>query len=544
MTLRATNFNAYLCICSGIMLGIAFPPFQTGVFAAVGFVPFLVALQSAKSYGQAFRYTYLTFFVLNLLTLYWPGGFVHGKDGYLMISGILLLLAHPLFFYVPVAGWMFINRSIGLTAALIAFPFLWTGFEYLHSITEIAFPWLIVGNTQTYNLAAIQFASITGVYGISFWLLWLNVLAFVLYTNIASRRWIPISSPPIFMAVVIVVLYVLPKLQGNRLLREAALTPSDSTIRVGVIQPNIDPFEKWQGHAHRQVEILQEQTAEIAKDSVDLVVWPETAIPFYILRPEYLELLQGIHTQLDTNGMALLTGFPDMEIYYDPRLAQRSSKTAANGQRYDSFNSSMLLLPNVISVQKYSKIRLVPFAERVPFAETLSFLNAMQWNFGLGGWGVGRNLTVFEMQTERIPIARFSNLICYESIYPGFVAEFVRRGAQFLTIITNDSWWGNTSGAYQHNQYAVLRAIENRRWIVRCANGGISCFISPHGRILSPTQMFTQRTIAAGIALRSDLTFYTEHGDWFAQTCLVGALFFLVASVGSRFYRYVRTNAQ
>jgi apolipoprotein N-acyltransferase len=238
----------------------------------------------------------------------------------------------------------------------------------------------------------------------------------------------------------------------------------------------------------------------------------------------------------------LFTGVPDIRYYQPGEIIPGSSKVAANGQRYETFNSSMLLQPNVAEIQKYAKILLVPFAERVPFSEELSFLNAMKWNFGLGGWGIGRDTTVFQFHAKNIPEVRFSNMICYESVYPGFVASFVRKGAQFLTVITNDSWWGNTSGARQHEQYAVVRAVENRRWIARCANGGISCFIDPFGHTMQPTEMYTQSTIVENIELRNDLTFYSRHGDWLAESCLVLSLFFLTAAFGKKVYYNIRSK--
>jgi apolipoprotein N-acyltransferase len=211
---------------------------------------------------------------------------------------------------------------------------------------------------------------------------------------------------------------------------------------------------------------------------------------------------------------------------------------------YNSWNSSILLQPNDDTIQKYSKIKLVPFAERVPWSDVLSFMNAMYWNFGLGGWAVGEDTTVFQFKTRNTTSVFFSNLICYESIYPGFTSEFVRKGAQFLTIITNDSWWGNTSGAYQHKQYAIFRAIENRRWIARCANGGISCFIDPFGRVVESSELFTQKILYGNIVPNNVLTFYSQHGDWFAESCLIVSLLALMACVGKIFYFKIRKEQE
>src|SRR5713226_2677352 len=159
----------------GLMLGFAFPPFPLGIFAAFAFVPFFIVFENIETHGKAFRASYLVFFILNLIAVSWAGGFVHGKDPYLMTAGTALVLGHPFFMYVPVFVFTMVRKYFGFKRAVYLFPFIWIGFEYLHSITQFAFPWLVLGNTQTYNLPAIQFASITGVYGVSFWLLWINV---------------------------------------------------------------------------------------------------------------------------------------------------------------------------------------------------------------------------------------------------------------------------------------------------------------------------------------------------------------------------------
>jgi apolipoprotein N-acyltransferase len=131
--------------------------------------------------------------------------------------------------------------------------------------------------------------------------------------------------------------------------------------------------------------------------------------------------------------------------------------------------------------------------------------------------------------------ARFNTLICYESTYPGFVATFVRKGAEFITLITIDSWWDHMSGAYQHQQMAIFRAIENRRWIARCAVGGISCYIDPYGRVYDATELFTQSVLCRQIERRAGLSFYTRHGDWLGDISFWVALILVAAAMGQGF---------
>ncbi|MBI1807536.1 MAG: apolipoprotein N-acyltransferase [Ignavibacteria bacterium] len=537
--LQSSRRRIFLATLSGVMLGCSFPPIPSGILAVCCFVPFLILFDSLIEYGEVVRYSYLTFFIFNVIALYWTGGFTHAKDIYLMLAGGMLLLVHPFFFSVPIVALMFIRRHLGIGVALMAFPLVWVSFEYLHSLFEIGFPWLTVGNTQTYDLSVVQIASYTGVYGISFWLTVLNVLGHFLYSKLAGKKWKISSLQSVATLLAFVSLYALPRVYGDHVLVSSP-SPVDTKINVGCIQPNIDPFEKWQGNAEMQLGVLQHLTKEGAQKQVDLLLWPETAVPFYILHPNNRQYLYLIKNQVDSLGINLLTGIPDVIFYHEGDPFPRSSKISPSGQRYDTFNSSILIEPHRNEIQKYAKIILVPFAERVPFSEALSFLNAMQWNFGLGGWAHGKDTTVFHFKTAHGDSISFSNMVCYESVYPGLVAAFVRRGAQFLTVITNDSWWGNTSGTYQHVQFGVLRAIENHRWVIQCANGGISCIIDPFGHILQRTEMYTQAALVGTIEPQVEVTFYTMHGDWLAELTMLLSVFLLAASLGRKFYNQVR----
>jgi apolipoprotein N-acyltransferase len=180
-------------------------------------------------------------------------------------------------------------------------------------------------------------------------------------------------------------------------------------------------------------------------------------------------------------------------------------------------------------------MRLVPFAERIPYANKVPFLiEPLRWGVGISNWGLASDSTVFESRKFN---SKFLSMVCYESIFPEFIAHFVDKGAEFLVFITNDSWWGNTSGARQHNQYSIIRAIENRRWVVRCANGGISSFVDPLGRMYDQTQMYTQAYISHQIEPLKTKTFYSNHGDWIARICAsITAVIFLF-SIGYGLYR-------
>ncbi len=529
----------FLAALFGLMLGLSYPPFPTGFLAFFAFTPLFALIESTEQPGQVFRLSYAGFFIFNLITLYWPGGFVHGKDLYLMTAGASLLIAHPLFFFIPVYLFTAARKRLGFETSLLLFPVFWVSFEYVHSVTQLAFPWLLLGNTQSYDLSALQFSSLTGVYGVSFWIVSINVLSYSIYANLRRKRWqLADWKPPIAIAGV-VVLYLLPKLYGHEVLKNYSDAGSPS-VRIGIVQPNIDPFEKWEGKPDPQLSILQGMTADVARSRPDLILWPETAVPYYLSEPRHSVQLAMIKQQVDTLNVNLLTGVPEIVRYPDQASAPLGSKAFSDGTAYETFNACMLFTPDSGEIQKYAKMLLVPFAERVPFSDLLTGLNAAKWNFGLGGWNVGRSQTLFAINLAGKSTGgreiKFSTLICYESIFPGFVAGFVREGAEFLTVITNDSWWGNTSGPYQHIEIGILRAIENRRWVVQCSNGGISGFVDPSGHLHEATTMFARGVAVADIAAHKELTFYTTFGDWFAQICSIITLLLMLGFFGKYVY--------
>jgi apolipoprotein N-acyltransferase len=528
----------------GLLLGLSYPPLPLGILAAIAFVPLFVVLDKVDGYWKSLRYAYGYFFIFNLITLYWPGGFVHGKDMFLMLAGLGVILFHPVFFLISILPFVFLKKRFGAQAAVLTFPFIWVSFEYLHSLSEYSFPWVLLGSTQTYNLAAIQFASFTGVYGISFWLMCINVTFYVLYATVVRRQWKVRSAAVLSSLAGIVLLHVAPQVYGTIVLNNAERTAdkSSESLTIALVQPNIDPFDKWTCPPEEQIRIQDSMTVYAAKQGVNLVIWPETAIPTYILHPLHANEFRKIRRIVDTLGVNLLSGIPDIYYYPEGNTIPKSAMKSVGGRSYDSYNSTMLLTPGSEFIQKYHKIHLVPFAERVPYSELLSFMNAMKWNFGLGGWGIGRDTTIFHIQDKRGREYHFSNAICFESIYPGFVAEFVKKGAEFITVTTNDSWWGNTSGVYQHQQLAVLRAVENRRWVVQCSNGGISCFVDPLGYISHGSTFNTRNVVIGKIQPSDEMTFYTLHGDWFAEACLMISACFIVAAAGKKMYLSIRAR--
>lgn len=553
------RYNLLISFLSGIILGFSFPPFQFGIIACLGFIPLFILFENLHGYGKIFKYTYFTFVIFNLISNYWVGGWSNEVDIFLMLSGVVLILIHPFFFTVPFLFLHFIRKNIGDRVAIFSFPFLWIAFEYLHSLGELSYPWLILGNTQTYDIYRIQYIIYTGVYGISFWIVSVNVLLYILYSKIINNIWDVISWESISFTLLIIGFFILPNISSWLIMKDEI--HSHKKLKISILQPNIDPWEKWKkSNPFEQVEILLEMTSDADKKyNPDIIIWPETAIPYYLRQSYYLTDYKKIKNLIDSLDLNLISGFADFKFYRpDEEIPKSSKKGKLTGQHYDSFNSILFLQTHYDSLQIYHKMKLVPFSERIPYLDLYPFLiNVLEWGVGISNWAIGRDSTIFCMKSieeKNAQINKFSNpspkgcltkfwaMVCFESIYPGFVAAFVNKGAEFLVIVTNDSWFGNSSGPYQHNQFAVLRAIENRRAIARCANGGISSFIDPYGRILEKSKMFVKTTLDNEIEVRNDLTFYTRYGDVFALSLTYLAALLIIISAVNKIRRKIKSR--
>ena len=220
----------------------------------------------------------------------------------------------------------------------------------------------------------------------------------------------------------------------------------------------------------------------------------------------------------------LLSGIESYSIY-DTAKTETARYDQKSGTYFDVFNAAVLI-ENSAKLQFYHKSKLVPGVEQTPFSNSLSFLKPLFSAFGgsSGSYGKQSEPSVFYSQSGIGAAA----VICYESIWGEYVADYIKKDAQFIAIITNDGWWGNTSGKDQHLQYAKLRAIETRRWVARAANTGISAFIDQRGTIVQRTKWWMPGTLKQDINLNEELTFYVKHGDYIAKSASFGGVAFLI----------------
>ena len=340
------------------MLGASFPPSALGVLACFALVPLLILLADVPETGTGLRYTYLAMLVFHLITLNWTGGYAHMKDPYMMIAGAVTMTVHPLFYFIPVGLYLYIRKRAGAVTALVALPFLWTGYEYTHALSEWSFPWLTLGNSQSYDLARIQIADVTGVYGLSLWILILNVLAFALYSVLAagwSGRRIPRAAWGWTAAIVLV--FFLPWVYGTAVLSGATIDGAHpamdrGTVTVGMIQSNTDPWEKWTESGTSLIMRYFRLTGRLVDSArgprPDIVLWPETAMPYFILAPQNRSLLGEIRARVADLNVSLLTGLPQIIEYPEGTKAPAGAKRLKGStERYDAFNAAAFIQPGV-----------------------------------------------------------------------------------------------------------------------------------------------------------------------------------------------------
>ncbi len=502
---KERNKDILLGLLSGILLGLSYPPIPLPFLSFVSFIPFLIVIERRETLLSINRFAYFTLFFFNLITLYWVGSWTKEADTFLMISGAALLFFNPLFYLIITTLYHFSKKSFGKNIALFLFPFYWVSFEFLYSLTDLRFPWLTLGNSTPYFKLFIQISDIVGVYGLSLTILFVNIFLYLSIKEFKSNK--KLNYKYLSTALIIFLLVI-----AYGFIRINNFQESNKKIKVGLVQPNLNPWSKWQaGNLDTQLDIYIKLSEQAITKGAKLIVWPESALPVYLLSGNYDFEVNKIHQFVSSNNIFLITGMPDANFYFNKSEAPNDAKVTRSGTSYTSYNSILLFKPNLSKVEKYGKIKLVPFGEHVPFVEQLPFLgDFIKWEVGISSWNVGKDQVVFDVGEMNDSIVKIAGVVCIESIYPEFVAEFIQKGADLITVVTNDSWYGYSSGPFQHKEISVLRAVENRKSVIRAANGGISCIIDPLGNTLASTKLYTRDILVGDVIINEGQTFYSR----------------------------------
>ncbi|HTM99030.1 MAG TPA: apolipoprotein N-acyltransferase [Pedobacter sp.] len=523
--------NYLLALFSALLMWLAWPPhIWLAPLLLVGLVPLFIALENieGKRKGKKIFLTAgLTFLVWNTASIYWVYNAINSASTNFLESIISLLVSLIPYglgaLLMTFAFWLYyrLKSYVNVKIAYLGLIAFYIAMEYLHQSWDFAFPWMTLGNGFAGMHQLVQWYEFTGVYGGSMWILLSNILIFESYKALVKKD--SKSYQPVISALLVVLLPI-----GFSLYQYFTYKEKPLPVNVVVVQPNIDPYQKLGGiPPATQLQILMHLSDSAAQVNTEYFIWPETAMPVYAeedairSHPDFITAQQFLSRY--KNG-TLITGIESIKTYATKETV--SAKEAKSGIFYDNFNSA-LQIENSAEVNFYHKSKLVPGAEKMPFPKVFSFLAPVFKKLGgsVSSWGWQDHPEVFYAHSG-IGVAP---VICYESIWGSWIGESVKNGAQFIAVITNDGWWGNTSGKDQHMLYAKLRAIENRRWVVRSANTGISGFINQRGDVVKQSKWWTSTALKEDINLNDTLTVYTNNGDLLAKLfCIVGVLLALI----------------
>ena len=495
-----------LAACSGLLLTGAFPKIGLHWIAWIALVPLLVAIK-----GQDIKASFHIGFVAGMahfLTLVYWVAYTMRIYGYLpwpVCISVLVLLSAVLALYVAVfsAAVAVLRPTPGAGIAVI--PLIWISTEYLRGFLFTGFPWEFIGHSQFMNLRIIQIADMFGVHGISALIVLVNavIAALIPYRMNNSLHKEPVGKKFAAAAAGTGLLFLaLTLAYGDwRLLAVDRQIDSSPALQVAVVQGNVEQSVKWKKDFQIATIDKYLRLSDVIRASrPELIVWPETALPFYYgySKPLTQRVVRGL--QMHRSDF----------LFGAPAFSRR-----ADGVRY--YNSAFLVNSGGTVYGTYSKAHLVPFGEYVPLQRWLPFLGKMVAQ--VGDFTPGEVGETIAWKDRRLGV-----LICYEAIFPYISRAEVLSGATLLVNITNDAWYGFTSAPYQLFSMTVFRAVESRRALVRAANTGISGFIDPAGRVLSQTDLFEEGAAAEEMPLLSGQTLYVRFGDIFALCALAMTL--------------------
>ena len=508
-----------LVLLFSVLMSVPFLVPHTGFLALIGLVPLLCMerIATALEKKHIWVYHYSAFVIWNAITTFWVCNATVG-------GGLFAIFANALQMSLVFGLFRLSKKKFSGALPYIFLMVTWIAWERFYFDAEISWPWLVLGNSFARTTGAIQWYEFTGTLGGSLWIWLCNLGIFGILVTLSDESWFTFNKKAkaaaiSSLAIIFIAPFIISPLIGDRY-EDSMNTPE--RVEVLIVQPNIDPYNKFQALTQSQQNAILE--AQIVKsleyrkgDSLAsplLVVAPETftggVIVDQYLRSEtwkrFTKLLR------DYPNVSMLFGASSYEYEYSHPRPSHTARKVTDGLWVESHNSA-IMIDSDTNTEIYHKSKLVVAVEHTPYPAIFCRIDDMLG--GVMGRCVGQE-EISLLHASDIPVGC---AVCYESVYGEYYTDYIRKGARAMTIITNDAWWGNTPGYKQHLSYASLRAIETRRAIARCANTGISAVISPAGEILQPTLWWEQAVIKSSIPLRDDLTFFVRHGDITGRIC-------------------------
>lgn len=495
--LKAFSFFFFLPLLSGALTYLSFE--RLSLFPIAWFslsIPIFISI-SKRRYPFLIGFSWA--FSFYTISLYWLTG-VMSHYGNLNLFLSIIFFMTLVFALSSLFGLMFfllqiVNKFFPFLEFLL-FPLFWVTLEYILSFLLTGFPWNLMGYSQIHFLPLIQISSITGVYGVSFIIIFLNTsIAFSFKSK--SLKWL-IPSLTIFILSILHGFYTINK--GYK---------KDNPVRVAVVQGNTSMDDDIIGNKkllERKFQDYIDLTEKAIDNNAKLVIWPETSVPILFRYDPRKEIILKLSKR---TGSFILASFTDWR----------------EGRFY---NSVFLITPEESISSVYDKIHLVPFGEYVPFKKIFGFFESITKE--VGDYTPGEKLILHSIKN-----IQFGSPICYEIIFPDLVRKFVKEGAQFLVTVSNDGWFGKSDAPYQHFSISAMRCVENRRFLLRSTSTGVSGIIDPFGRVLKKIDIGKMEIAVEDIYPVKEKTFYSKNGDIFARSCLTISAILFILSIGRRY---------
>jgi apolipoprotein N-acyltransferase len=514
-----------LSVLGGILTGLAWTSWGSGLILLVSFVPFLLIenylFENKKRFSPNAYFIYLLpgFVLFSIIGVSWMR--------VASITGAVCVIM-GLAFLMSFAMWLahLVRLRAGNFAGIIALISFWLGYEFLSLNVNIVSPWLNLGNGLSKDIMFIQWYDITGTSGGSLWILLANILLTILLIRANEKK-----TTVKFVLLAWLIVIVIPS--AYSIIKYFTIKQENSeTTEVVIVQPNTDPYsEKFNIPFRQQLQKVIELAYGAATDSTRWIITPETTVDDPVNldslnNNSYVGMIRGITESFP--GASVVTGFVTYRLYpvSDIPPTKSSRKIDESGFWYDHFNSA-LMIDTSTSVEIYHKSKLVPGIEMQfsngpgrLISKLLPYLGGTKW-----GYGTQKERSCFE--NKRI-VQKIAPIICYESVFGEYVTGYVKNGAEALFIITNDGWWKNTNGYKQHLWYASLRAIETRRPVARAANTGVSCIIDIRGKITSETKWWTEAVLKGDFRPEKRITPYVQYGDYLLRIASLASIFILL----------------
>ena len=522
-----------LVVLFAAMMSVPFLVPHTGFLALFGIVPLLCMERIADLQGRKriWVYHYSAFVLWNTFTTFWVCNATVG-------GGLFAVFANSLQMSLIFGLFRLSKRRFSGTLPYIFLMAAWIAWERFYFDAEISWPWLVLGNSFARTTWAIQWYEFTGTLGGSLWIWACNLSIFGLLVSLSDGSLFSWNGKAKSAAALgLCMLFLAPPAVSFVTGRQyRGSMEAGEQLDVLIVQPNIDPYNKFQAMTQAQqngilLSMAEKSMKERKNDS--------TAAPLLLIAPETFTggVICGEYQRSQTwNGfvnflesypqVSMLFGASTYDYIYTPDAPSYTARKVADGMWVESHNSA-LMVDGSGETQIFHKSKLVVAVEHTPYPRIFCPIDDMLG--GVMGRCVGQDgISLLNVKDggKSIPLGC---AVCYESVYGEYYTGYIREGARAMTIITNDAWWKDTPGYRQHLSYASLRAIETRRAIARCANTGISAIITPTGEIQQPTPWWEPAVIEGRIPLRDDITFFVSHGDITGRVCTFIFLLMLLA---------------